>query len=235
MTASTEGLLVTRDIFRGFGTGPLRQEVICGVSLHARAGELTIIIGPSGSGKTTLLGLLSGLLKPDRGTIECFGTRLDLLTPTELGRFRLRHSGFVFQGFNLFSSLTALEQVMLPLSYADVAGPNRRQMAATAIARVGLEKKAGFRPRELSGGEKQRVAIARAIAKVPRLLFADEPTSALDSANALQIVALFKELAHAYGTGVLCVTHDERLLAYADRIYHLRDGTILEDAGASPP
>ncbi len=226
--------LVATRLHRGFGTGPLRQEVVRGVSLEAHPGELTIIIGPSGSGKTTLLGLLSGLLAPDGGSVQCLGTNLESLDTPALERYRLRHSGFVFQGFNLFSSLTAMEQVMMPLQYVKDFGRDCRAAAQDALAEVGLGAKGHLRTAELSGGEKQRVAIARAIAKEPRLLFADEPTSALDSANAERIIALFQQLAHRQGSAILCVTHDERLLRYADRVLHLHDGAILEHSSKSP-
>jgi putative ABC transport system ATP-binding protein len=226
--------LVATRLHRGFASGHLRQEVIRGVSLEAHPGELTIIIGPSGSGKTTLLGLLSGLLAPDRGQVQCQGTNLESLDVAALERYRLRHSGFVFQGFNLFAPLTAIEQVMLPLIYVQDFGRDFREAAGEALAEVGLRGKEELRPRDLSGGEKQRVAIARALAKAPQFLFADEPTSALDSANAERIIALFQHLAHRQGSTILCVTHDERLLRHADRVLHLRDGVILEDANKSP-
>ncbi len=226
--------LVATRLHRGFASGPLRQEVIRGVSLEAHPGELTIIIGPSGSGKTTLLGLLSGLLTPDRGHIQSLGTNLGSLGASALERYRLRHSGFVFQGCNLFSPLTAIEQVMLPLIYVPGFGKDFREAAGKALDEVGLKGKENLRPLELSGGEKQRVTIARALAKAPHFLFADEPTSALDSANAERIIALFQRFAHRQGSTILCVTHDERLLRHADRVLHLRDGVILEDSNKSP-
>ena len=222
--------LIASGLRRGFTSGRVRQEVIRGVSLAARPGELTIIIGPSGSGKTTLLGLLSGLLTPDAGRIRCLDTDLESLDETARERYRLRHSGFVFQGFNLFSPLTALEQVMLPLRYVEGFAPDYRAAAQAALVEVGLGGREHLRPHELSGGEKQRVAIARAIAKAPRLLFADEPTSALDSENADRIVGLFQQLAHRQGSTILCVTHDERLLRHADCVLHLRDGVVVETA-----
>lgn len=222
--------LVATQLCRGYTTGLMRQEVIRGVTLEAYSGELTVIIGPSGSGKTTLLGLLSGLLTPDCGKIRCLGTNLESLDAAGLERYRLRHSGFVFQGFNLFPPLTAIEQVMLPLRYVKDFGKDIREAAGLALAAVGLSGKEFLRPMELSGGEKQRVAIARAIVKAPQLLFADEPTSALDTANAERVIALFQQLAHQQVSTILCVTHDERLLRYADRVLHLRDGVIIENS-----
>lgn len=198
-------------------------------------GELTIIIGPSGSGKTTLLGLLSGLLRADQGEILSLGVNLQSLDSAGLERYRSRHSGFVFQGFNLFGPLTAREQVMLPLRYATGFSEDLGVVADRALAEVGLAEKAHLRPMELSGGEKQRVAIARAIAKAPSLLFADEPTSALDSANAERVVALFRTLAHRKNSTIICVTHDERLLRHADRVFHLCDGRIVENSPPNSP
>jgi putative ABC transport system ATP-binding protein len=227
--------LLARDLHRGFTSGHVRQEVIHGASLQAFAGELTMIVGPSGSGKTTLLGLLSGLLAPDAGEIRCLDTQLEQLDEAARERYRLRNSGFVFQGFNLFSALTAFEQIVLPLRYVKDFQQDYAAAAHAALAQVGLAGKEHLRPLEMSGGEKQRVAIARAIAKAPRLLFADEPTSALDSVNAERVIDLFRDLAHRQKSTILCVTHDERLLRYADRVLHLRDGIILETSQPTAP
>ena len=225
--------LVARHVHRGFTSGHVRQEVIRGVSLELHGRELTIIVGPSGSGKTTLLGLLSGLLTPDTGHIESLGVALETLGGVAVEQYRLRYSGFIFQGFNLFPPLTAIEQVMLPLQYVNGRPRDLRGAASAALAEVGLAGKENAMPADLSGGEKQRVAIARAIAKRPTLLFADEPTSALDTENAERVVALFRRLAHEQASTILCVTHDERLLRFADRVLHLRDGVILEDSRTS--
>ena len=221
--------LVAKALHRGFVSGHVRQEVIRGLSIEIFPGELTMIAGPSGSGKTTLLALLSGLLSPERGTVHSLGQEIELLPDRERERYRLRHTGFVFQGFNLFSSLTAYEQVLLPLQYGARPDTDLREAARLALEEVGLLEKRHLRPLELSGGEKQRVAIARAIAKAPELLFADEPTSALDSHNAERIVVLFKRLAHRHHSSIVCVTHDEHLLRHADRVLHLRDGQIIDD------
>ncbi|MGP1664509.1 MAG: ABC transporter ATP-binding protein, partial [Rhodanobacter sp.] len=143
--------------------------------------------------------------------------------------FRLQHTGFVFQGFNLFPALSALEQVELPLDYMGLSRSQARQRAQQSLEEVGLAQRMRLRPSELSGGEKQRVAIARALAKRPQLLFADEPTSALDAANGQIIINLLHRIAHSHGTTVLCVSHDPRLVIHADRVLTMEDGRILSD------
>jgi putative ABC transport system ATP-binding protein len=147
----------------------------------------------------------------------------------ELENFRLQHTGFVFQGFNLFPALTALEQVELPLTYMGLPKGMARKRALASLEEVGLGSRMRLRPAELSGGEKQRVAIARALAKQPELLFADEPTSALDAANGQTIIDILHRIARTHGTTVLCVSHDPRLVGHADRVLAMEDGRILSD------
>jgi putative ABC transport system ATP-binding protein len=158
------------------------------------------------------------------------GIALNTLTSEALDRFRLQHTGFVFQGFNLFPALTALEQVMLPLKYLGVGERDARIRAQRTLAEVQLDERASLRPQQLSGGEKQRVAIARALAKHPRLLFADEPTSALDSANGALVIELLRAVARRHGATVVCVSHDPRLTTHADRVLHMEDGQVREAA-----
>lgn len=222
---------------KAFVSGHVRQQVIRDCSLSIHAGELTLIVGPSGSGKSTLLSMLSGLLRPDEGEIRVLGHDLWALDETGLDRFRLHHCGFVFQGFNLFNALTALDNVRLPLQYLGVRGAEGRARALHALEEVGLGPRAHLRPAELSGGEKQRVAIARALVKRPELIFADEPTSALDKRNGEIAVDLLRRIASQHGATVLGVTHDPRLLAHADRVIHLEDGVVVDDArhAASAP
>lgn len=191
--------------------------------------ELTLVVGPSGSGKSTLLSMMSGLLRPDSGHVSALGTDLWSLAEKEIDLFRLQHCGFVFQGFNLFGSLTALENVILPLQYLGIRGAEAEKRALRALAEVGLETRSHLRPIELSGGEKQRVAVARALVKRPQLLFADEPTSSLDKTNGKIVTDLLEHIATEYGATVLVVTHDSRLMAYADRIITLEDGVICSD------
>ncbi|MBS0212812.1 MAG: ABC transporter ATP-binding protein [Proteobacteria bacterium] len=222
-------MLKAESLRKAFGEGRARIEVLRELSLDLGAGELTLISGPSGCGKSTLLSILSGLLYPDEGRVIALGEDLGKLDERQIERFRLQHTGFVFQGFNLFPALTALEQVALPLNYLglDAASANRR--ALRALEEVGLGPRARLRPASLSGGEKQRVAIARALAKQPDLLFADEPTSALDAASGQGVIDTLHRIAREHGTTVLCVSHDPRLNVHADRVLAMEDGRIWSD------
>ncbi len=221
--------LLADDISKAFVSGHQRTQVLDGLSLTIDAGELTLISGPSGCGKSTLLAVLSGLQKLDRGHVQALGSELGQLDLRALERFRLQHTGFVFQGFNLFPALTAFEQVELPLSYMGLSRDEAQHRARVSLEEVGLSHRMQLRPSELSGGEKQRVAIARALAKQPQLLFADEPTSALDAATGQVIIDMLHRIAHTHGTTVLCVSHDPRLVVHADRVLAMEDGRILSD------
>jgi putative ABC transport system ATP-binding protein len=216
-----------RNISKAFASGATLTRALAGISISLTAGELALIAGPSGCGKSTLIAILSGLLRADSGSVQALGVALENQSDAQLERFRLRHTGFVFQGFNLFTALTALEQVLLPLKYFDLPPHEARTRAERALDEVGLGKRMQSRPAELSGGEKQRVAIARALAKHPTLLFADEPTSALDAATGRSIIDLLRRAAHVHDVTVVCVSHDPRLLAHADRTFHIEDGRIL--------
>lgn len=216
-------------IYKRFKTGRSHIEVLKRVDFDANHGEVTMVMGPSGSGKSTLVAALSGLLKPDEGKVTALDQDLWSLRSGKLDRFRLDHCGFIFQGFNLFAALTALQQVEIVLKYQGHPKAVAREKAANALMEVGLETRMNQRPSELSGGEKQRVAIARALAKTPQLLFADEPTSALDGENGQIVIKLLQRAAKQHGAAVICVTHDPRLEAYADRVIHLEDGHILSD------
>ena len=216
-------------LYKRFKTGRTHVEVLKRVDFDALHGDVTMVMGPSGSGKSTLVATLSGLLKPDEGKVAALETDLWSLKSGKLDRFRLDHCGFIFQGFNLFSALTALQQVEIILKFKGMPKRQARERAANALTEVGLEMRMNQRPSELSGGEKQRVAIARALAKDPSLLFADEPTSALDGENGQIVIKLLQRAAKQHGAAVICVTHDPRLEAYADRVIHLEDGRILDD------
>jgi putative ABC transport system ATP-binding protein len=199
------------------------------LSLSVEAGQLTLIAGPSGCGKSTLLAILSGLQGVDQGRVLALGEDLGDLDRAALERFRLLHTGFVFQDFGLFPALTAQEQVELPLHYLGLSRVDRERRARQALEEVGLGARRAVKPAVLSGGEKQRVAIARAIAKEPALLFADEPTSALDAANGALVIDLLHRIARSHGTTVLCVSHDPRVIGHADRVLTMEDGRILDD------
>jgi putative ABC transport system ATP-binding protein len=221
-------------VSKRFVTGKVSQQVIKACTLEILPAELTLIVGPSGSGKSTLLSILSGLLRPDSGRVQTLGTELWTLDKTGLDRFRLLHCGFVFQGFNLFGALSAVDNVMLPLQYLGIRGAEARERAHRALEDVGLGPRSHLRPAELSGGEKQRVSIARALVKRPQLIFADEPTSALDKHNGQIVIDLLRAIGAEHGATVLGVTHDPRLLSHADRVIHLEDGVVVRDA-RNPP
>ena len=220
---------------KSYLSGVVRVHVLQGLDVDLYPGELSLISGPSGCGKSTLLSLLSGLLTPDSGKAFALGQDLESMSARELERFRLRNTGFVFQGFNLFPALTALEQVQLPLGYMGMKTSETKRRAQLALDEVGLSHRAYMRPAELSGGEKQRVAIARAMAKEPKLLFADEPTSALDAESGQRVIDILHRAARAHGTTVLCVSHDPRLVRHADRVLGMEDGAIRSDWRQTAP
>ncbi|HEY8683267.1 MAG TPA: ABC transporter ATP-binding protein [Rhodanobacter sp.] len=222
-------------VSKAFVSGHQRTQVLDGLTLNIKSSELTLISGPSGCGKSTLLATLSGLQKIDSGRVLALGSDLGQLDLRALERFRLQHTGFVFQGFNLFPALSAFEQVELPLNHMGLSRGEARRRAQQSLEEVGLAHRMRLRPSELSGGEKQRVAIARALAKEPELLFADEPTSALDAANGQMIIDILHRIAHTHGTTVLCVSHDPRLVVHADRVLAMEDGRILSDRRTRTP
>jgi putative ABC transport system ATP-binding protein len=217
-------------ITKAYKIGKTMQPVLKDVNFDALHGELTMVMGPSGSGKSTLIAAVSGLLRPDAGKV--IGLQIDIWKNKAkiIDRFRLAHCGFIFQGFNLFPSLNATQQVEQVLKYYGVKDRfERRDRAESALKSVDLGKRLQQFPSELSGGEKQRVAIARALAKEPQLLFADEPTSALDSISGQVCIRLLHAAAKERGAAVVVVTHDPRLESYADRVISMEDGKILSD------
>jgi putative ABC transport system ATP-binding protein len=215
------------NLTRTYGEGDFLTTALCDVSLELKRGELVLLIGPSGSGKTTLLAVLSGLLKPTGGRVVALGQDLWLLSEMEREKFRRRNCGFIFQGYNLFPMLTARRQVELVLRWGEgLSARPARQRASELLELLGLERKGHLYPEQLSGGEKQRVAIGRALVKQPAFCFADEPTSALDWAHGRQVVELLRSASHDHGTTVLVVSHDNRLVPFADRVLHLEDGRL---------
>jgi putative ABC transport system ATP-binding protein len=224
--------LSAQGLTKRFKTGRSHAVVLRNVDFEAEAGHVTMVKGPSGSGKSTLIAALSGLLKPDEGKVCALGEDLWSRRASKIDRFRLDHCGFIFQGFNLFPALTAYEQVASVLRYKGMRRKAARERAIEALTEVGLAPRMHQRPSQLSGGEKQRVAIARALAKAPSLVFADEPTSALDGESGQMVVRLLRRAATEHGAAVVCVTHDPRLEAFADRVVRIEDGQILSDEPA---
>ena len=214
---------------RSFGTGDVKTTALHEVSLDLFRGQLALLMGPSGSGKSTLLAVLSALLRPDSGQVLALGQDLGKLSERERERFRRRHCGFIFQGYNLFPALSAREQLEVVLRWGEGASrPGARRRAGEMLDLLGLEKKHALRPANLSGGEKQRVAVGRALVKEPDFCFADEPTSALDWAHGEQVIEMLRAAAHDRGAMVLVVSHDSRILPHADRVFHLEDGFLRE-------
>jgi putative ABC transport system ATP-binding protein len=199
-----------------------------GVDLDVHPGEVVLIMGPSGSGKTTLPLMVGAMLRPTRGAIRVAGLDLARAPERRLPSLRARRFGFVFQDFNLLSALTALENVELACNLASVTGHAAQRRARGLLERVGLAYRLGFRPEQLSGGEKQRVAIARALANDPPVILADEPTANLDSAIGRQVARLLRRLATQDRRAVVIVSHDTRLQEIADRVLWLEDGTFRE-------
>lgn len=228
--AASSASVSARELRHGYGAGAAHTAVLHGLSLQFRPGELSLMMGASGSGKSTLLAILGGLLRPQGGSVELLGVPIWQLPARELERFRFHNCGYIFQGFNLFPALTAIEQVALPLLFGGEREARARQRAQAALDEVGLAARMQMRPAQLSGGEKQRVAIARALVGSPKILFADEPTSALDSANGEIVIALLQKIARTHGATVITVTHDPHLSVHAERIIQLQDGAIADDA-----
>jgi putative ABC transport system ATP-binding protein len=209
-----------------------RVEALRDIDLVVRGNEFLAVTGPSGSGKSTLMNLLGCLDTPSSGRYELSGRDVAGLDDIELAEVRNREIGFVFQTFNLLPRSTALQNVELPLIYAGIAAPQRRQRAKEVLAAVGLAERMSHKPNELSGGQRQRVAIARALVNRPSIILADEPTGNLDSRTGAEIMALLDKL-HDSGNTLVVVTHEEELAARADRIVTLRDGIIESDTGPS--
>ena len=218
------------NLSRHYHMGQTLIRAVDGVSLQVRAGEFVALLGASGSGKSSLLNLIAGLDRPSAGSVIVQGRNLAALSPVELSKYRLHTVGMVFQSFNLIASMTVLENVELPLRFAEVDRDKREALAREALERVGLSGRLEHRPSELSGGEQQRAALARALINQPQLLLADEPTGNLDSRTGTEILNLVRGFNESLGMTVVMVTH-ERALAecYASRMIFLADGKLVHD------
>jgi putative ABC transport system ATP-binding protein len=231
LLARNEDVVVARALTRRYGQGETAVDALRGVSLEIERGRLTAVMGPSGSGKSTLMHILAGLDRPSSGAVEIDGTDITKLSDNELTKLRRTHIGFVFQFFNLLPTLTAEENVVLPL---EIAGRRpEEEWLQEVLAAVGLEDRRRHRPSELSGGQQQRVAIARALLSRPTILFADEPTGNLDSHTSGEILELMRRSVDEYGQTTVMVTHDARAATIADRILLLADGEIARTLGRS--
>jgi putative ABC transport system ATP-binding protein len=215
-----------RQLTKTYAEGDAGTVALRGIDLEVHAGELLMLMGPSGSGKTTLLSIMGCILTASSGSVRIAGKEITQLGEKQLPAIRLESIGFVFQGFNLFPTLTAGENVELMLDLKGVAAKSAKKRAAELLDQVGLGDKYASFPADLSGGQKQRIAIARALAGEPRIILADEPTAALDSHTGKNVMEMMSELAHQHHRAVVIVSHDSRVVAFADRIVKIEDGAI---------
>lgn len=222
--------LAAEQVSHAFSQGRVVRQVLREVSFRLERGQVVLLMGPSGSGKSTLLAILSGLTRPNSGRVLALDEDLWQMTERQRERFRLKHFGFIFQGYNLFPSLTAREQVEMILRWGEgVSAAEASRRAAAKLAELDLKEQQHLWPAELSGGEKQRVAVARALVKNPSVCFADEPTAALDWADhGQQVAAMLQQGARNHRTLMLVVSHDERLQRFADRVFRLDEGHLRE-------
>ncbi|NLU83929.1 ABC transporter ATP-binding protein [Rhodococcus sp. HNM0569] len=227
MTAHTTAAARAVDLTKTYGTGDTRVVALDSVTVEFAEGEFTAIMGPSGSGKSTLMHCLAGLDSASSGSVHVAGTDLTGLSDKEMTRLRRDRIGFVFQSFNLVPTLTALENITLPL---DIAGRRPdREWLDSVLTRLGLLDRLGHRPGEMSGGQQQRVACARALAGRPAVVFADEPTGNLDSRSGSEVLSILRAAVDEFGQTVVIVTHDPRAAAYADRVVFLADGRTVDE------
>jgi len=216
--------IAVRELTKTYAEGAAGVPALRGIDLDVHAGELVMLVGPSGSGKTTLLSIMGCILSPSSGSVRIAGTEVSTANQKQLAKVRLEHIGFVFQGFNLFPTLTAGENVELMLDLKGISGESAKARARQVLEQVGIGDKYETFPSDLSGGQKQRVAIARALAGDPNIVLADEPTAALDTRTGQNVMRMVSDLAHQEGRAVVIVTHDLRLLEFADRSVRIEDG-----------
>lgn len=228
LTSTLTGAIVAEGVEMVLQSGQQRLHVLKNIDMKVQKGDIQLLMGPSGSGKTTLLSILAGLLTPTEGSVYLLGQEITRMSRTQLARFRRHNIGFIFQDFNLFPALTAIENVEAALNVKGIRGKSARNEAQALLEQVGLGDKTKLLPRDLSGGQKQRVAIARALTGHPQVIMADEPTAALDSQSGHLVMELLRRLAKEQGCTVLIVTHDPRILDLADRVVYMEDG-VLKD------
>ncbi len=228
MNSTATGAIVAEAVEMVINSKQQRLQILKQVYWDIQKGDIEILMGPSGSGKTTLLSILAGLLTPTAGSVYLLGQDITRMSRTELARFRRHNIGFIFQDFNLFPALTAIENVEAALNVKGIRGKPARKEAQALLEQVGLGDKIKQLPRDLSGGQKQRVAIARALTGHPQVIMADEPTAALDSHSGHLVMELLRQLAKEQGCTVLIVTHDPRILDLADRVVYMEDGVLKQ-------
>lgn len=223
----SKNIIELRNVWKTYIMGDVKLHALRGLSLEVKNGEFLAIMGPSGSGKSTLMNMVGALDVPSKGHIFLAQKDISLMTESDLAQLRGKKIGFIFQKFNLLTSMTAKENVMLPLTFQSMSGGERNKKAADTLSSVGLGDRMNHTPNELSGGQQQRVAIARALANSPEVILADEPTGALDSRTGASVLDFLKKLHKEEGTTIVMVTHDENIAKKADRIAYLKDGMIV--------
>lgn len=228
---NVSNLIEIRDMMKIYNPGENEVRALDGINLTVEHGEFVAIVGQSGSGKSTLMNMIGCLDIPTSGTYYLDGKNVEKLKDDQLSEIRNEEIGFIFQGFNLISNLTAIENVELPLIYRRVSAAKRHELSTAALIKVGLEHRMDHRPNQMSGGQQQRVAIARALAAAPPVILADEPTGNLDSKSSKEIMDILREL-HSEGRTVILITHDDGIAATAERIIRIMDGKIESDTKA---
>jgi len=224
-----------RNVTKTYAEGPTALRALDGVDLDVARGELVLLMGPSGSGKTTLLSVIGCILRPTSGVVRILGRDVSSLDERELPQVRLAHVGFIFQSFNLFPTLTASQNIELALRLKGRPRREARCRAEALLDRVGLTAKRDAFPADLSGGQKQRIAIARALAGEPSIILADEPTAALDSKSGLAVMGLLRDLARERERAVVLVSHDSRIVEFADRVVRIEDGRVVGHSATGEP
>lgn len=226
--AKSEPVIQVKDLYKFYSIGDNKVKALNGVDFTINRGEFCSIVGTSGSGKSTLLNMLAGLEKPTKGQIVIGGEHIEKMNENQLVKFRREHVGFIFQSFNLLPTMTAVENVALPLSFRGMPKKIRLAKAAKMLEMVGLKKQYKHKPTQMSGGQQQRVGVARALVVKPEIIFADEPTGNLDSNTSAEVMNLMKKIVREQNLTLIMVTHDNHLASFADRIFHIRDGKILK-------
>ena len=221
-------VIEVRDLYKLYRVGDEIVRALDGVNFDICEGEFCAIVGTSGSGKSTLLNMLAGLEKPTKGSVVIAGQHIETLNEDQLVRFRRDHVGFIFQSFHLLGTMNAVENVALPLSFRGIPKDIRLKKADKMLDLVNLKKHKKHLPNQMSGGQQQRVGVARALVVDPKIIFADEPTGNLDSHTSEEVMELMQKVVREQKKTLAMVTHDQHLAAYADRIFHIRDGKILK-------
>ncbi|MBQ7839993.1 MAG: ABC transporter ATP-binding protein [Lachnospiraceae bacterium] len=228
MEESRKPVIQVKDLYKIYRVGDSKVRALNGVDFTIYKGEFCSIVGTSGSGKSTLLNMLAGLEKPTKGEIIIAGEHMETKTENQLVKFRREHIGFIFQSFNLMGTMTALENVALPLTFQGVSKEARMKKANTLLDMVGLKKYKHHKPTQMSGGQQQRVGVARALVVNPEIIFADEPTGNLDSNTSEEVMRLMQKVVREKQQTLVMVTHDNHLAGFADRIFHIIDGKIVQ-------